>query len=139
MGNRKSLMFVSLFVALGVPFVLLHPALAASGSVSQVDSFIRSVIKVVAGIAGLVATGFFVFGGFQYITSAGNPEHMDKAKRTLIHSALGLSIVFAAFVICITSSRKPSSRVYVNGWRSISQGHWRRCLTSKPTLSSITA
>lgn len=99
MGDRKYLAFVTLFAALGVPIILSHPALADSGSVSQVDTFIRSVIKVVAGLAGLVATGFFVVGGFQYITSSGNPEHMDRAKRTLVHSAVGLSIVFAAFVI----------------------------------------
>ena len=30
--------------------------------------FIRNVIKVIAGLAGLVATGFFVAGGFTYIT-----------------------------------------------------------------------
>jgi hypothetical protein len=40
-----------------------------------------------------------VIGGYQYITSSGNPDHLDKAKRTLFHSALGLSIVIAAFVI----------------------------------------
>lgn len=99
MGDRKTVAFVMLFAVLGVPVVLSHPALADSGSVGQVDTFIRSVIKVVAGLAGLVATGFFVVGGFQYITSSGNPEHMDRAKRTLIHSAVGLSIVFGAFVI----------------------------------------
>lgn len=99
MGNRSSRAFVPMFVALGVPLVLSHPALAASGNVQQVDTFIRSLIKVVAGLAGLVATGFFVVGGFQYITSSGNPEHMDRAKRTLVHSAVGLSIVFGAFVI----------------------------------------
>lgn len=99
MRKYKSLMVVGLFVALGVPFVIAQPALAADGNVAQVENFIRSIIKVVAGLAGLIATGFFVVGGLGYITSSGNPERLDKAKQTLIWSGIGLAIVIAAFVI----------------------------------------
>ncbi|HSW91711.1 MAG TPA: TrbC/VirB2 family protein, partial [Candidatus Saccharimonadales bacterium] len=62
---------VSVFVAIGIPLILTHPAFASDGNVTQVENFIKSVIKVVAGLAGLVATGFFVVGGFGYITSSG--------------------------------------------------------------------
>ena len=94
---------VYLFVLLtliGLPMILTHAVFADSpAGVDQVESFIRNVIQVIAGLAGLVATGFFVLGGFGYITSSGNPEHLAKAKRTLIHSGLGLAIVIGAFVI----------------------------------------
>ncbi len=99
MQKYKTVRLVALFVALGAPFVLAHPALAATGDVTQVENFIRSVIKVVAGLAGLVAAGFFVVGGFGYITSSGNPERLDKSKQTLIWSAVGLAIVIGAFII----------------------------------------
>ncbi|MBL8031218.1 MAG: hypothetical protein JNK33_02760, partial [Candidatus Doudnabacteria bacterium] len=59
---------VAAFVAIGLPVVLAHPVLAADGNVGQVENFIRSIIKVVAGLAGLIATGFFVVGGLGYIT-----------------------------------------------------------------------
>lgn len=59
MGRRKMVMLVLLFVALGAPFVVAQPVFAASGEVVKVENFIRSVIKLLAGIAGLVATGFF--------------------------------------------------------------------------------
>lgn len=72
---------------------------AATANVSQVEDFIRSIIQILAGLAGLVATGFFVVGGFTYITSSGNPEHLDRAKRTITWSAIGLAITIAAFVI----------------------------------------
>lgn len=97
--SSTQLKIVGFIVALGAPIVLAAPAFAATGDVSQVETFIRNVIKVVAGLAGLVATGFFVAGGFTYITSSGNPEQLDKAKRTLTWSAIGLAIVIAAFVI----------------------------------------
>lgn len=99
MKQQTNIKFVALFVAIGVPFVLAHPAFAAAGNVTQVENFIRSVIKVVAGLAGLIAAGFFVVGGLGYITSSGNPEHLEKSKHTLLYSGIGLAIVIAAFVI----------------------------------------
>ncbi len=83
----------------GLPFVAISTAFAAGGSVGQVNSFIKSVIEALAGLAGLIATGFFVVGGFGYITSSGNPEHRDRSKKTLLYSAIGLSVTIAAFVL----------------------------------------
>lgn len=99
---RSSTQFkiVSLIVAIGIPFLFAPPAFAATGGdVSQVQDFIRNIIKLIAGLAGLIATGFFVVGGFTYITSSGNPEKLDQAKKTLYFSAMGLAIVIGAFVI----------------------------------------
>lgn len=99
MGRYKNIKLVALFVALGIPFVFAAPVLAADGNIGQVENFIRSVIKVIAGLAGLIATGFFVVGGLGYITSSGDPERLHKSKQTLLWSAIGLAIVIAAFVI----------------------------------------
>lgn len=99
MKRTNALKFVAVFVALGLPLVLAHPAFASDGNVTQVENFIRSVIKVVAGLSGLIASGFFVVGGLGYITSSGNPERLDKSKQTLIWSGIGLAIVIGAFVI----------------------------------------
>ena len=91
--------FVPLLFAVIVVFGIVHPAFAADGNVTQVENFMRSVIKVMASLAGLVAAGFFVVGGFVYITSTGHPERLDRAKHTLIYSGVGLAIAIAAFVI----------------------------------------
>ena len=98
--NKRSAYIVGLFVALGLPLLLPSIALAQSaGDVGQVENFIRNVIQVVAGLAGLIATGFFVVGGFGYITSSGNPETLERSKRTLIFSGIGLAITIGAFVL----------------------------------------
>lgn len=96
--NVRTKLF-ALYIASGLPWVLTQTTFAATGDISSVENFIRSIIKVIAGLAGLIATGFFVVGGFSYITSSGNPEHLDRAKRTILYSAIGLSITIAAFVI----------------------------------------
>ncbi|HEY4963914.1 MAG TPA: TrbC/VirB2 family protein [Candidatus Saccharimonadales bacterium] len=99
MKSKVQTKLVALFVTVGFPFIASQQAFAATADVSSVDSFIKSLIQVLAGLAGLVATGFFVMGGFSYITSSGNPEHLDKAKRTIMYSGLGLAITIAAFVL----------------------------------------
>jgi hypothetical protein len=97
--SKRSINLVILFVTIMSPIALALPAYAVAADVSQVQDFIQNVIKIIAGLAGLIATGFFVLGGFGYITSSGNPEHLDRAKRTLLWSAIGLAIVIAAFAI----------------------------------------
>jgi hypothetical protein len=99
MGNKRLITTLAIFIALGAPFVIAEPVLAQAAGVSQVEGFIRNIIKVVAGLAGLIATGFFVVGGFGYITSSGNPENLDKSKRTLLYSSVGLAITIGAFVL----------------------------------------
>jgi|ERR1035437_2163848 TRAP-type C4-dicarboxylate transport system permease small subunit len=90
---------MSLYVAFGLPFILSSPALAATTDISSVDNFIKSLIQAIAGLAGLIATGFFVIGGISYMTSSGNPEHLQKAKHTIMYAAIGLVITIAAFVL----------------------------------------
>ena len=99
MKSKVQTKLVALFITIGFPLIASQTAFAATTDVTSVDNFIKSLIQVLAGLAGLVATGFFVMGGFSYITSSGNPEHLDKAKRTIMYSGLGLAITIAAFVL----------------------------------------
>ncbi len=75
------------------------PVFAASADVSKIQTFIQSIITILVTLAGLVASGFFVVGGFGYITSSGNPEALDKSKKTIVYSAIGLVVVLGAFVL----------------------------------------
>lgn len=70
----------------------------AVGGVGQVENFMRSVIQILVTLAGVTATGFFVWGGFRYITSSGSPEQLEGAKKTILYSAIGLVIALGAFV-----------------------------------------
>lgn len=87
----QSIVLTSLIVA--------SPVLAQSADVSKVQNFIQNVITILVTLSGLVATGFFVWGGLGYITSSGNPESLDRSKKTIFYSAIGLVIVFGAFVL----------------------------------------
>lgn len=94
MNRLRSLGTSLLVVALSVT-----PALADSGDVSKVQNFLTNVIQVLVTIAGALAAVFFVLGGIGYITSSGSPEKLDKAKRTIIFSAIGLAVAIGALVL----------------------------------------
>lgn len=85
-------------------FIFVNPAFAQvattpTGSVTQIVSFIQSIVQVLITLAGTVAVGFFVWGGFGYITSTGHPENLDRSKKTIVYSGIGLAIVLGAFVL----------------------------------------
>ncbi len=85
---------------LSLSFLLLAtPTYAASADVTKIETFIKSIIQVLVTLAGLVAAGFFVWGGVGYITSSGNPETLERSKKTILYSGIGLAIVLGAFVL----------------------------------------
>ena len=57
------------------------------------------VILGITGIAGSVALLMFVYGGFAWLTSAGNPEKIKKGRDILLWSALGLLVMFGSYII----------------------------------------
>ncbi len=57
---------------------------------------IRKVTTIIAVIAGVTAIMIMVRGGFQYITSAGDPQKASSARSTVLGSIIGLVIIVAA-------------------------------------------
>ncbi|OGD62142.1 hypothetical protein A2215_03890 [Candidatus Berkelbacteria bacterium RIFOXYA2_FULL_43_10] len=92
--QRLRLLLLSVFITL----LSVSPAFAAP-DLSRVQNFATNVIQVLVTIAGLLAAGFFVVGGIGYITSSGNPENLDKSKRVLVYSSIGLAICIGALVL----------------------------------------
>jgi hypothetical protein len=87
------------YLTLALVCATATPAFADSGDLGKVQSFIQNVIQVLVTFSGLIAAGFFVLGGIGYITSSGNPEHLDKSKKTIVYSGIGLAVALGAFVL----------------------------------------
>lgn len=73
--------------------------LKGGGSCADPTEVIKNTIEWAIGIAGLVAAVFVVYGGIAYITSAGDPSKLQKAKQTIIYALIGLAIVGLAEII----------------------------------------
>ncbi len=65
-----------------------------------------AVIEMLLRVGGVVAVGFVIYGGIQYIVSQGEPENTAKALHTIINACIGLAIVMisAAVVAFIGTS-----------------------------------
>lgn len=58
-----------------------------------------NVIFMSAAIVLLILLIMFVIGGFNYLTSFGNPEKIKKAQGTLQYAVIGLVLYLSAFLI----------------------------------------
>ena len=72
---------------------------AQTDDVAKVQNFMQNIIQTLVTLAGILAALFFVWGGVGYITSSGNPESLEKSKKTIFYSGLGLAISLAAYVL----------------------------------------
>ena len=128
--------FAKLFTALSLSLFLgigafgVHPSItfAADVTTDSLESvggetglsttdpkiIIGNIIRVGLGIIGIVLVCFIVYGGFVWMTAAGRPDQVDKAKKILINAVIGLIIILmswsiATFVISsLTNATGPS-------------------------------
>lgn len=68
----------------------------------QLNSIVAWLYYAIIGISGFVAFVMLIFGGVQWLTSAGNPTAISDAKDRIKSALLGLLIIFASFIIIQT-------------------------------------
>lgn len=66
-----------------------------SGGLKEVITTISNTILLLVGV---VAVLFLILGGFQYVTSGGNPEQVNKAKNTILYAIIGIVAALIAYV-----------------------------------------
>lgn len=89
---------VSLLGSALLTLFLTRPAWAQSSN-SDLHSFTTNTLQIITLVATLASTFFIIKGGYQYITSTGNPDAISDAKRTIRNALLGLLLVLAANVL----------------------------------------
>ncbi len=57
------------------------------------------LITYLLAISGTVTILFLIFGGFLYLTAAGNDEQVEKGKKTLMNAVIGLVVITLSFAI----------------------------------------
>jgi len=107
--NIKKIIF-SLTLLAGI-FALAGFALAAAPDVglsfgeatglSNADPrvVVSNIIRIALGFLGIIAIGLITYGGFLWMTAAGNEEKIATAKKLLVSAVIGLIIILSAFGI----------------------------------------
>jgi cysteine-rich repeat protein len=60
---------------------------------------IAKIIRAAFGLLGIVALGLMIYGGYTYMTAAGDENKITTARKILINSVIGLAIILSAFSI----------------------------------------
>ena len=66
---------------------------------SSVNNIINTIINVFSWVVGVVAVIMVIFGGFRYVTAAGNETKTKAAKDTILFALIGIIIVALAQTI----------------------------------------
>ena len=68
-------------------------------SLSCIWIVLQNVINASLVVAGVVAVFLIVYAGFQYVTSSGDKEKVDNARKRLTYAIIGLVFIFLSFMI----------------------------------------
>jgi multidrug transporter EmrE-like cation transporter len=60
---------------------------------------IAKIIRTFLGLLGIISVCIILYGGYIYMTSAGNPEKIEQAKKILRNAVIGLIIILSSFAI----------------------------------------
>jgi hypothetical protein len=93
---------LALFLFLAFPANAHAAALTNPLGTSDINVIIGNIVQVLLGFSGSIALLMFIWGGFLWLTSAGEPKRVKKGKDTLIWAAAGLVVIFSAYVVLRT-------------------------------------
>lgn len=87
--------------ALTAPLVRLQNAgnVAWGANPKDIGDVVGNVILVILGLLGVVFVILLTYGGFLWLTSAGEEEKVKKAQGLIVNSIIGVFIVIAAYTI----------------------------------------
>ena len=79
----------------------------------EASNLFNSIVRWIIGISGVVAAIFLVYGGITYVTSSGDAGKVEKAKKVILYSLIGLAIVGLSSLItgAISSAIRESAKV----------------------------
>lgn len=75
---------------------------ALSGGQTGLRGMVLTIVNFFLTFLGLLAVVMVIYGGFLYVSSAGNEENVKKAKQILIYAVIGIILIVASFAIVNT-------------------------------------
>lgn len=68
-------------------------------SEGSIASIFRLIINWALAIAFIAAVVMLIYGGFLYITSAGNTDNATKGKTAIVNALIGIVIIVLSYII----------------------------------------
>lgn len=77
----------------------LGSAYNSSNPIGTLSSLITTLITTLITLAVLYFVVYFILSGYNFITSEGDKNTLEIAKKQATYAAIGLSVVFSVFVV----------------------------------------
>jgi len=68
-------------------------------TIQGLEGLFSNVVSVILGFGGIVLFVLLIVGGFNYLTSGGDPKKIEGAKATLTYAIIGIVVLVLAFLI----------------------------------------
>ncbi len=78
---------------------IFTPIAFAQSTHPEILEYTSNTLEIITVIATASAVFFLIRAGYVYITSAGNPNNLESAKKTIRNALIGLTLVLAANVV----------------------------------------
>ncbi|MGB9706522.1 MAG: hypothetical protein ACPLXP_00395 [Microgenomates group bacterium] len=65
------------------------------------ECIFQSILNIAIRLAGIAVFIMLIIGGFQYLTSGGDPKATESAKNTLTYAILGLALLLGSWLILL--------------------------------------
>ncbi|MFA5127060.1 MAG: pilin [Patescibacteria group bacterium] len=68
-------------------------------STKNVYETVSNIINIILSFLGALAILLFLYAGFKWLTSQGNTDKIDEAKKLMGAAVIGIAIIFAAYAL----------------------------------------
>lgn len=83
----------------GQSYNVKAPGGVPTGGLDVLTVAIQNILTILLGAGVILALFFLIFGGIKWITSGGEKEGVESARKMITFSIIGLVIVFLSFFI----------------------------------------
>jgi hypothetical protein len=97
-------------VLLSKQSVLDFKDLSTIGGPKTSGTVIEKMVDLLLKFAGTASILFLILGGYRYITSQGNQDLAEKAKKTVLYAVIGLIVSIAAYLIFLVAAQSTGAK-----------------------------
>ena len=93
-----------IIILAGLVVGLVSPVYAAGDEprqISEIVKILENIIKLLAPAAGIAFFIMMLVGGFQFLTSGGDPKAAGAARATLTYALIGIILVVVSWLILV--------------------------------------
>ncbi len=78
-----------------------HSGLKIFKDSQSIESSVGTIIQAIISFVGVIFVILLVYGGVLWMTARGNDQQVDKAKKIIVESIIGLFVIVSAYSISV--------------------------------------